>query len=155
VLLTARQVTSRGQAAAPLALHHTTVAAWLRRSRDGGLEAFVTWKEAGAPAGQKTLPPAVFAPRTTRLATPTGLASDLDVQRWLPRSIGSGGPLHHPPWPWALSAQGHAAAPTPSPGQNNLAAAADLVQPCPRRLGTIAPGGRPAPDPSVAGRLPR
>jgi Helix-turn-helix domain len=60
VLLKSGHVTSRGQAAAHLALHRNTVAAWLRRYRDGGLEALLTYKEAGAPAGQKTLPPAVF-----------------------------------------------------------------------------------------------
>jgi transposase len=83
VLLKSGQVTSRGQAAAHLALHRNTVAGWLRRYRDGGLEALLTYTEAGAPAGQKTLPPDVFAQLKTRLATPTGLASDLDVQRWL------------------------------------------------------------------------
>jgi transposase len=83
VLLKSGQVTSRGQAAAHLALHRNTVAAWLRRYRDGGLDALVTYKEAGAPAGQKTLPPAVFAQLKTRLATPTGFASYLDVQQWL------------------------------------------------------------------------
>jgi transposase len=83
VLLKSGQVTSRGQAAAHLALHRNTVAAWLRRYRDGGLEALLTYKEAGAPAGQKTLPPAVFEQLKTRLATPTGFTSYLDVQRWL------------------------------------------------------------------------
>jgi hypothetical protein len=43
----------------------------------------LTYKEAGAPAGQKTLPPPVFEQLKTRLATPTGFASYLDVQRWL------------------------------------------------------------------------
>jgi hypothetical protein len=43
----------------------------------------LTYKEAGAPAGQKTLPLPVFAQLKTRLATPTGFASYLDVQRWL------------------------------------------------------------------------
>src|SRR5215216_531558 len=42
VLLKSGQVTSRGQAAAHLALHRNTVAAWLRRYRDGGLEALLT-----------------------------------------------------------------------------------------------------------------
>jgi putative transposase len=83
VLLKSGQVTSRGQAAAHLALHRNTVAAWLRRYRDGGLEALLIYKEAGAPAGQKTLPPPVFEQLTTRLATPTGFASYLAVQRWL------------------------------------------------------------------------
>jgi transposase len=83
VLLKSGQVTSREQAATHLALHRNTVGAWLRRYRDGGLEALLTYKEAGAPAGQKTLPPAVFAQLQTRLATPTGFTSYLDVQRWL------------------------------------------------------------------------
>ncbi len=83
VLLKSGLVTSRGQAAAHLALHRNTVAVWLRRYRDGGLDALLTYKEAGAPAGQKTLPPAVFEQLKMRLATPTGFASYLDVQRWL------------------------------------------------------------------------
>jgi hypothetical protein len=87
VLLKSGQVTSRGQAAAHLALHRKTVAAWLRRSRDGGLEALLTYKEAGAPAGPKTLPPLVFEQLKTRLATPTGFASYLAVQRWLREAL--------------------------------------------------------------------
>jgi transposase len=87
VLLQSGQVTSRGQAAAHLALHRNTVAVWLRRYRDGGLDALLTYKEAGAPAGQKTLPPAVFEQLKTRLATPTGFASYLDVQRWLREAL--------------------------------------------------------------------
>jgi transposase len=83
VLLKSGQVTSRGQAAAHLALHRNPVAAWLRRYCDGGLEAFLTYKEAGAPAGQKTLPPAVFAQLQARLATPAGFASYLAIQHWL------------------------------------------------------------------------
>jgi putative transposase len=83
VVLKSGQVTSRGQAAAHLAVHRNTVAAWLRRYQDGGLEALLTYKEAGAPAGQKTLPPTVFEQLKTRLATPTGFTSYLEVQRWL------------------------------------------------------------------------
>ncbi len=83
VLLKSGQVTSRSQAAAHLAVHRNTVATWLRRYHDGGLEGLLTYKEAGAPGGQKTLPPAVFAQLQARLATPTGFASYVDVQRWL------------------------------------------------------------------------
>jgi transposase len=83
VLIKSGQVTSRGQAAVHLALHRNTVAVWLRRYRDGGLETLLAYKEPGAPAGQKTLPPAVFEQLKARLATPTGFASYLDVQRWL------------------------------------------------------------------------
>ena len=83
VLLKSGQVTSRDRAATHLALHRNTVAAWLRRYRDGGLDALLTYKEAGAPPGQKTLPAAVFAQLKSRLATPTGFASYLEVQQWL------------------------------------------------------------------------
>lgn len=88
MLLKSGQVTSRGQAATHLALHRNTVAAWLRRYRDGGLDAMLTYKEAGAPAGQKTLPLAVFEQLKTRLATPPGFASYLDVQQWLQEAFG-------------------------------------------------------------------
>src|SRR5919206_2687836 len=87
VLLKSGQVTSRGQAATHLALHRNTVAAWLHRYRDGGLEALLTYKEAGAPAGQKNLPPAVFEQLKARLATPRGFASYLDVQRRLREAL--------------------------------------------------------------------
>ena len=88
VLLKSGQVTSRGHAAMPLALHRTTVATWLRRYRDGGLEALLTSKEAGAPAGQKTLPPAVFAQLHARLATASGFASYVELQQWLREEFG-------------------------------------------------------------------
>jgi hypothetical protein len=48
----------------------------------------LTYKEAGAPAGQKTLPPAVFEQLKTRLATSPGFASYLEVQRWLREECG-------------------------------------------------------------------
>src|SRR4029434_9123456 len=83
VLLKSGQVSSRGQAAAHLALHRNTVAAWLRRYCDGGLEALLTYKEAGAPAGQKTLPPAVFAQLKAPLATASGFASYIEIPQWL------------------------------------------------------------------------
>jgi transposase len=88
VLLKSGQGTSRERAATHLALHRNTVAAWLRRYRDGGLDAFLTYKEAGAPLGQKTLPSAVFAQLKRRLATPTGFASYLEVQQWLRDEFG-------------------------------------------------------------------
>ena len=83
VLLKSGQVQTRQQAAAHLALHRNTITVWLRRYRQGGLDTLLTLKEAGAPPGQKTLPPAVFEQLQARLATPTGFASYLDVQQWL------------------------------------------------------------------------
>lgn len=83
VLLKAGQVTTRRQAAAHLAVHRNTITGWLRQYRLGGLEALLTYKAPGAPAGQKTLPPAVFAQLQARLATLSGFGSSLDIQRWL------------------------------------------------------------------------
>jgi transposase len=88
VLLKSGQAISRSQAATHLALHRNTVADWLRRYRDGGLEAFLTYKEAGAPAGQKTLPPVVFAQLQARLATSSGFASYVELQQWLRQEFG-------------------------------------------------------------------
>jgi transposase len=88
VLLKSGQVTSRGQAATHLALHRHTVATWLRRYRDAGLEALLTYKEAGAPPGQKTLPPAVFARLQAHLATSSGFASYVELQQWLREEFG-------------------------------------------------------------------
>src|ERR671933_2685853 len=92
VLLKSGQVTSRSDAAAHLAVHRNTVATWLRRYRAGGLEALLTYKEAGAPAGQKTLPPAVFAQLQARLATSSGFASYVELQQWLREEFGLDGP---------------------------------------------------------------
>jgi transposase len=83
VLLKSGQVTTRGQAATHLAVHRNTITNWLQRYRYGGLEALLTYKEPGAPRGQKTLPPTVFEHLKARLATSTGFASYLDVQQWL------------------------------------------------------------------------
>jgi transposase len=88
VLLKSGQVTSRSDAAAHLAVHRNTVAVWLRHYRAGGLEALLTYKEAGAPAGQKTLPPAVFAQLQARLATASGFASYVELQQWLREEFG-------------------------------------------------------------------
>ena len=83
VLLKSGQVTSRRQAAAHLAVHRNTITGWLRRYQHGGLEALLTYKEPGAPAGQKTLPPTIFAQLQARLASATGFASSVEIQHWL------------------------------------------------------------------------
>jgi transposase len=88
VLLKSGQVTTRRQAAAHLAVHRNTVALWLRAYRDGGLSALLTYKEAGAPSGQKSLPAAVFAQLQARLATTSGLASYGEIQQWWREAFG-------------------------------------------------------------------
>ena len=88
VLLKSGQVSTRRQAAAHLAVHRNTVALWLRTYRDGGLTALLTYKEPGAPAGQKSLPAAVFEHLQTRLATARGFASYIEIQQWLREAFG-------------------------------------------------------------------
>ena len=88
VLLKSGQVTSGSQAATHLAVHRNTVGVWLRCYRAGGLEALLTYKEAGAPAGQKTLPPVVFAQLQARLVTSSGCASYVELQHWLRDEFG-------------------------------------------------------------------
>ena len=88
VLLKSGQVTTRRQAAAHLAVHRNTVALWLRTYRDGGLTALLTYKEPGAPAGQKSLPAAVFEHLPTRLAPARGVASYIELQQWLREAFG-------------------------------------------------------------------
>jgi transposase len=83
VLLQSGQVTTRHQAAVQLAVHRNTITGWLQRYRDGSLEALLTYQEPGAPPGQKTLPPAVYAQLQARLAPPTGFASYVEIQHWL------------------------------------------------------------------------
>jgi hypothetical protein len=57
-------------------------------STSGGLTALLTYKEAGAPADQKTLPPAVCMQLQTRLATSRGFASSSELQQWLREAFG-------------------------------------------------------------------
>jgi hypothetical protein len=87
VLFKSGQVTTRRQAAAHLAVHRNTVALWVRTYGEGGLPALLTYKEAGAPAGQKSLPAAVFAQLQARLASPSGFASYGAIQQWLREAL--------------------------------------------------------------------
>ena len=48
----------------------------------------MTYKEAGAPAGQKSLPTAVFTQLQARLATASGFASYVAIQQWLREELG-------------------------------------------------------------------
>jgi hypothetical protein len=92
VLRKSGQVTSRGQAATPLAGPRPTVGPWLRHYRAGGIAASLTSKAAGAPAGQQTLPLAGCAPRPARLATASGLASEGELQPGRRAEYGLEGP---------------------------------------------------------------
>ena len=88
VQLKSGHVQTRQQAAAHLALPRNTVTVWLQCYQQGGLDALLTRQEAGAPPGQKTLPPAVLEQLKARLTTSNGFASYLEVQQWLREECG-------------------------------------------------------------------
>jgi hypothetical protein len=91
-LLKSGQATTRCQAAAHLAVHRHTITGWLRQYRHGGLAALFTYKDPGAPSGQKPLPPTVFAQLQARLAPPTGFASYVALPQWLREAFALEGP---------------------------------------------------------------
>ncbi|HEY7492809.1 MAG TPA: hypothetical protein VIH59_17065 [Candidatus Tectomicrobia bacterium] len=96
----------------------------------------MTDTEAGAPGGQKTLPPAGFAQRKARLAPPLRFASYLEIPQGRREEYGREGPYKtlHGIVRYQLKAQLKRLRPRQVPP----AEAADFVQQCERRLGTMA-----------------
>ena len=83
VLLATGQATTRREVADHLAVHRHTVARWLRRYRDGGLDMLLTRAKPGPPPGQRTLSEPVLAALRTRLADPAGFDGYVEIQAWL------------------------------------------------------------------------
>ena len=79
---------TRQRAADHLALHRNTIAQWLLLYQQDGLDALLTTRPVGARAGQKSLPPEVFAQLQARLQTPEGFTSYGQVQQWLQQKFG-------------------------------------------------------------------
>lgn len=88
VLLATGQATTRHEVADHLAVHRHTVARWLRRYGDGGLDALLTRAKPGAPPGQRTLPEPVLAALKTRLSDPVGFGGYHKIQVWLRDEFG-------------------------------------------------------------------
>ena len=70
VLLKSGQVSTRGHAAVPLAVHRNTITTWLRCYRHVGLDALLTLQVPGVLAGQKSVPPAVYEQLQVHLSPP-------------------------------------------------------------------------------------
>ena len=83
ILLKSNPNMTRQRAADHLALHRNTVARWLRLYQQDGLDALLTTRPVGAPAGQKSLPPEVLAQLQARLKTLEGFTSYGHVQQWI------------------------------------------------------------------------
>ena len=83
VLLASGQAPTRREVADHLAVHRNTVAAWLDRYRDDGLDALLTPSKRGPAPGQRTLPAPVLAALQARLADGVGFGGYDEIQRWL------------------------------------------------------------------------
>lgn len=83
VLVQRREVATRREAAAHLAVHRNTVARWLGRYEEGGLAGLLEEKKRGPRLGQRTLPGSVFEALKARLEDPQGFASFKAIQTWL------------------------------------------------------------------------
>ena len=115
------------------------MAAWLRRYCDGGLEALLIYQEAGAPAGQKTLPPAVFAQLQARLATPTGFASYRAIQHWLREEFALDGPYTRLHGIVRSQLKAKLKRPRPSPAKQTLRRQRSLSNSAPVASGPLRP----------------
>ena len=88
LLIQTDRVTSQAGAAEHLALHRNTISDWLRRYREGGIEALLAVAPRGKEPGQRTLPAYAFEALEERLATRHGFAGYDDIQRWLFQEFG-------------------------------------------------------------------
>lgn len=88
VLVKAKKVRTRQEAAARLALHRNTVGRWLRRYQVEGLDGLLRLARRGAPVGQRALPEPALAALKRRLEDPEGFGSYLEVQQWLEEAFG-------------------------------------------------------------------
>jgi transposase len=87
VLIKREAVASQRQAADYLAVHRNTVGTWLGLYRAGGLTRLLQVGTAGAPRGQRLLPPEVFEALQERLDA-EGFASYLEAQHWIEDTFG-------------------------------------------------------------------
>ena len=88
VLLATGQASTRHEVAEHLAVHRHTVARWLRRYRDGGLDALLTRAKPGPAPGQRTLSEPVLAALQARLNDPAGFGGYRKIQAWLHDEFG-------------------------------------------------------------------
>ena len=88
VLIATGQAHTRCAVADHLAVHRHTVARWLNRYRDGGLDALLAREKPGPSPGQRTLPEPVLDALLTRIQDPVGFAGYHAVQAWLHDEFG-------------------------------------------------------------------
>lgn len=87
-LLASGDATTRQQVADHLAVHRNTVAAWLNRYREGGLDALLTPRKRGPAPGQRTVPGPALDALQARLADGVGFSGYDEVRDWLRDEFG-------------------------------------------------------------------
>jgi transposase len=88
VLFASGEAATRVEVARHLAVDRQTVARWLDRYRDGGLDALLTRAKPGPAPGQRTLPEPVLAALRDRLDDQAGFGGYHKVQAWLHDEFG-------------------------------------------------------------------
>ena len=88
VLLASGEATTRKAIAARLDVDRQTVARWLDRYRNAGLDHMLTPGKRGVRPGQRTLPEPVLDALKERLDSPEGFAGFHKVQLWLHDEFG-------------------------------------------------------------------
>ena len=88
LLIKQHQVHSQAEAVERLARHRNTISDWLKRYREGGLEALLKPGQRGKPAGQRTLAEPVLAALQDRLNDPQGFRGYDEIQQWLFQEYG-------------------------------------------------------------------
>lgn len=87
VLIQRSAVCSQRQAAEHLAVHRNTIYHWLKLYREGGLPRLLQIGQAGAPVGQRLLPPKVIEALQAKLEA-DGFASYIEAQHWIEEHYG-------------------------------------------------------------------
>jgi len=88
LLLKSGQAKSRTGAARRLGVHRNTVADWLERYEEGGLEGIQEIREPGPKPGQQSIPQGAMEALKDRLEEPEGFGSYTEVRQWLAEEHG-------------------------------------------------------------------
>lgn len=88
VLFKSGQANTRKAAADHLALHRNTIAQWIARYQNDGLEALLEDQKRGPKEGQRTLNEPALEALKARLDTPEGFGSYGEIETWLEDEFG-------------------------------------------------------------------
>lgn len=88
VLFKSGQANTRRAAADHLAVHRNTIAQWITRYQNEGIEALLKDQKRGPNSGQRILSKPALEALKARLDTPEGFGSYGEIQQWLDEEFG-------------------------------------------------------------------